>query len=77
MVYVQFYTTGCMTGKEIECSGSDGVFILDGRNRLDIMIQDAKDRIRQLRFVKSDIVAFSICKGDRFSDSREVYRERT
>lgn len=54
-----------------ECSdalGSDGVFILDGRNSLNVMIDDARKRLEQMNNIKS-FVGFKIMKGSRFDDS--------
>ena len=55
MIYVQF-----LKGST-ELLGSDGRYILDGRNKLTTTIQDAKDRARALRHVK-DITGFTIIK---------------
>jgi hypothetical protein len=70
--YVQFYRASDPTSKT-EILGSDGVFILDGRNNLQTMITDAKRRIHQLKNIHDDIIAFTINRGERFSDSRIVY----
>ena len=55
----------------VDCLGSSGIFILDGRNRLDTMIQDAKNQAKRL-WVKPD--AFKIMKGN-LKNSHCVYRE--
>ena len=52
--------------------GSDGVFILDGRNTLDTMKRDAQERLFRLRNV-SRIDGYRIMKGERFSDAEQVY----
>ena len=52
--------------------GSDGVFILDGRNTLDTMKCDAQERLFRLRNV-SRIDGYRIMKGERFSDAEQVY----
>ena len=56
---------------EPQC-GSDSVFILDGRNRLETMIDDAHERMHRLRFVKPWYASFRIMQGSRFSDSNRV-----
>ena len=53
----------------IDAIGSDGVFILDGRNSLEIMINDAKER--QAKF--KNFIGFKIMKGERFTNSVEIY----
>jgi len=70
--YVQFYRA-LDSNSKTEMLGSDSVFILDGRNSLPTMIEDAKRRIHQLKNIHDDIVAFTINKGERFSESRIVY----
>jgi hypothetical protein len=61
--YVQFLKVN-MAGEIDEQLGSDGIFILDGRNNLYTMIQAAFDRIHALRHVKKHIAGFDIMKGD-------------
>lgn len=56
----------------IDALGSDGVFILDGRNSLSIMISDSKNRMQKLEKLHN-FIGFKIMKGERFSNSREVY----
>ena len=51
-----------------EILGSDGVFILDGRNNRRTMICDAQERIHKLRNVQR-IDGYRIMKGDRFSNA--------
>lgn len=46
-----------------ECLGSDGVYILDGRNKLETQIQDMRRRAGQLKGVMPYLAAFRICKG--------------
>jgi len=48
--------------------GSDGVFILDGRNNLNTMKADAQLRMHRLRFVQPHIIGYKIVKGTRFDD---------
>ena len=57
--------------QEKDCIGSDGVFILDGRNSIDTMIEDAKDRAKKLKNIKPWISGFKIIKGD-FNNGRVV-----
>ena len=54
--------------------GSDGVFILDGRNSLDTMKVDAMIRMNQLRNVAC-IDGYRIIKADRFTDEGTVIYE--
>ena len=81
MTYVQFYqkSTGYIAGsipprfsdkhiKPIPMCGSDGVYILDGRNNIDNMISDAKKRMEKMRTIHPDICGFKIIKAQRFSD---------
>jgi len=56
----------------VNALGSDGVFILDGRNNLNTMIVDAKQRKEQLKNVKT-FVGFKIMQGERFTDCKEIY----
>jgi len=83
--YVQFFTnsTGYVQGtippvfskdniKPVELLGSEGVYILDGRNSIDTMIEDAFLRIERLKRVH-EIIGFEIRKGD-FRHYRVVYK---
>lgn len=56
----------------VDSCGSDSIFILDGRNSLSTMIQDAKDRIKKLRPVKQ-IDGFEIHEGD-LKSSKIIYQ---
>jgi hypothetical protein len=56
----------------IEAMGSDGVYILDGRNSLETMKDDAKNRIEKLKNVQS-YLGFKIMRGERFTNCKEVY----
>lgn len=51
-----------------EILGTDGVFILDGRNNQRTMICDAQIRMHQLRNVQK-IDGYKIMKGDSFTNS--------
>ncbi len=68
--FVQFKTTD-LAGNLIDAAGSDGIFVLDGRNDLGTMVQDVYDRIEKLRFVKK-YKFFEIHKGD-LRNSRIIY----
>lgn len=85
MKYVQFYqkSTGYIAGsipprfsdaniKPIEMCGSDGVYILDGRNNLDNMILDAEKRLEKMRMIHTYIIGYKIIKAQRFSDTGTV-----
>ena len=56
-----------------EILGSDGVFILDGRNDINTMINDCHDRIKRLKNIFT-VNAFEIHRGD-FRNSTIVYKE--
>jgi hypothetical protein len=72
--YVQFYRHSYdTTSSKTEILGSNGVYILDGRNNLQTMIEDARKRISQIKGVQSDIIAFTIHRGERFSKSQLLY----
>jgi len=79
-VYAQFFhnSTGYVPGsvppqfskdniKPIELLGSDGVMILDGRNKLSTLVVKATKR--QL---KNKATGFKIVKSDRFSNNGNV-----
>jgi len=68
--FVQFKTID-LAGRLTDALGSDGIFILDGRNELGTMVQDAYDRMEKLRFVKK-YKFFEIHKGD-LRHSRIIY----
>lgn len=82
--YVQFYKTKgswskengfqYLPGEHVEACGSDGVFILDGRNSLETQIQDAKDRMFKLRNVQN-FSGFAIMKGDLRNAYKRVFVE--
>ena len=55
--------------------GTEGVFVLDARNKLDTMIQDVLARIKHLRFVQPSIAAFEIHRGD-LKASQVIYKNR-
>lgn len=55
--------------------GSDAWYRLDSRNSLNTQKQDARDRIRELRFVKPDYNGFQIRTGESLGRTRIVYAE--
>lgn len=55
--------------KPVDKLGSDGVYILDGRNTLTNSIQHCIDRAKKLG---GKIVGFDIVKSNRFSDNGTV-----
>jgi len=83
-VYVQFCETRTndfnhntmtfeeCTPYEVDCLGSDGVFILDGRNTIDTMIDDAIQQVKRLQYVKPWITSFKIIKGKKFGEGRTL-----
>ena len=50
---------------EVDCMGSVGVFILDGRNSIENLIEDAKKQVSRLHNIKPWISSFRIMRGDR------------
>lgn len=69
--YLQFYHV--IENELQEICGSDGVFILDGRNSLRTMKCDAQERIYKLRNVQK-IAGYAIMKGERFTNSVCLYK---
>ncbi len=81
MVYTQFLTTD-LKGREVTALGSEGVYILDGRNCLNVQITDSLLRMEKLSNVHN-YVGFHIMRGTRFNDDnpilhthRGTYREQ-
>ena len=83
-VYCQFKTlsTGYVQGscppqfkddlkKPIDLLGSDGVYILDGRNNLNTMINDCHNRLNKL-INENHIVGFEIIRAERFTDNGKI-----
>lgn len=68
--YAQFLEWGKTCNKE--ALGSDSVFILDARNRIEIQIADAKDRIDKLRNVQPQYIGYRIMEGSRFDEAKVV-----
>lgn len=61
--YVQFKKYN-LANEISDCLGTDGVYILDGRNKLNTMIVDAFEQIYRLRRVQKGIIGFVIHKGN-------------
>ena len=70
--YIQFKDKD-LKGNVVDAIGTDGVFILDGRNGLNTMFQDGMKRMLQLRRVHK-YVGFVVMKGSRFDNSKEIMR---
>lgn len=72
--YTQFMTRD-LTGDVVEALGSDGVFILDGRNRLGTMAADSLERMDKLKAVQPSFVGFRIMTNSNrsFSGGRCIY----
>jgi len=70
--YVQFLTVNNKI--LMEAMGSDGVFILDGRNSLRTMIIGIMKRMNKLRHVRSDFIGYRIYKSERF-DNKNLCKE--
>jgi len=64
--YVQF--TSVRNNRVVDNLGSDGVFILDGRNTIETMKCDAMLQMNRLRKVAS-IDGYKIIKAERFTDN--------
>lgn len=64
MYFVQYYIAGCITGEPIEPCGDRAVIILDGRNNLETMKQDA---INNNGINRPVYIGFKIFKGESFS----------
>lgn len=72
--YIQFMRAGIgsETGQMVEPCGSDSVFILDGRNNLDTMINDGFERMRKLENVQN-FAGFQVMKGN-FKSAVSMYK---
>lgn len=81
-VYVQFYhnSTGYVPNsfppqfkaeyiKPIKILGRDGVYILDGRNSLDTMINDAENRAQKL---SNKPIGYKIIRAEKFTDKGRI-----
>ena len=71
--YAQFLISGT-DGEPQDLLGSDGVYVLDGRNHIGSMCKDSFNRIEKLKAVQPHIIGFKIMKGKKFTESYEVHR---
>lgn len=69
--FVQFKTHN-LNGEVSDALGSDGVFILDGRNNTEIMKSDAEHRMYMLRNVQPGYIGYEIRYGE-FGYSRLIH----
>jgi hypothetical protein len=70
--YAEFLTTD-LKGNTVTALGSEGVHVLDGRLRLESMIEDTKFQMRKFqRTVHPDYCGFQIRKGERFEDKNPI-----
>ena len=70
--HVQFKTVNAYKTGLTDLLGSEGVFILDGRNNLRTMKADALMRMHKLRKIHK-ICGYEIRKGESFSNSTCIY----
>lgn len=70
-IYVQFLQVH--NGNLCEICGTDGVFILDGRNKRLTHIEAIMKRIYKLRILK--ICGYRVYRGTRFDDGNELIKE--
>lgn len=68
-IYYTQYLKYNLNNEISDALGSDGVFILDGRNRLGVMIQDSLKQMDSLSIVQPHFIGFRIIKNGRFIDS--------
>ena len=74
MTYTQFIQFD-KEGNIVESLGSDGIFMLDGRNKLETMIDDSKDRFtRMTKNIHPEYIGFRIMKGPRLDNSRCIHQ---
>ena len=75
-MYTEFLVKNLSNEIDSLC-GSDGVFILDARNRITTQMRDSQKRMDILKeSVHPGIIGFQIVCGERFSnDNTIVYRE--
>lgn len=71
--HIQFLTTN-LNGETVEQLGSDGVYILDGRNKLQTMIQDGYNRAYMLRKIHT-FKGFKVKRVTRFDCAVTVHTE--
>lgn len=71
--FIQFLTTN-LEGEIVDQLGSDGVFILDGRNNLQNMINDGYTRDYELRKIYA-FKGFKVKIGTRFDNAKTIHTE--
>ena len=64
--YAQFLVTN--NNILMEAMGSDGVFILDGRNNLQTMKINSMLRMNKLQVVRPNLVGYRVYKSERFDN---------
>ena len=69
--YAQFMTTD-MKGQKVDMIGSDGVFILDARNKFKTQLADAMLKAHRMRHIHN-IIGCKIMEGTRFDNSVLIY----
>ena len=57
----------------VDALGTDGVYILDGRNSLTKMISDSKNQMKRMRHMHPNYIGFAIKEGTRFDNSEEIF----
>lgn len=65
--WVQFLTLSTDRSILIDAPGTDGVYILDGRNSQHTMTRDAKRQAQRLSHIRR-YAGFQLVKGERFTD---------
>jgi hypothetical protein len=73
-VYAQFIQPD-LTGALAPALGSDSVAVLDGRFGLERLAEQSRGILRSLAAVQPGYCGFTIHRGSRFGEGREVYRE--
>lgn len=73
--YVQFLTLDTKNGV-CDLLGSDGVFILDGRNKVRTWIEDAHIQRDRLKNVQPDIVGYKIILASDFRSKGTCVHEK-
>jgi hypothetical protein len=71
MIYTQFLELN-ENGKLQAALGSDGVYILDGRNTIETMHKDAMKRFHKMKKFHKNYVGFKIQKSSRLDDDPEI-----
>jgi len=61
--HIQFFTKD-LKGRIVEALGSDSVFILDGRNSINTMIQDGIAQANRLKAIQPYYIKFEVRQGN-------------